>query len=644
MAPPPEIGTSRNLLLLLVGVFSHTSDACTVLAVTPEATRDGSTYVTHTDDAEGAGDPRPVRVHGKSFEQKISRPVYANVQTYETPTQIGQIPQVRRTYTFFRSSMYGMINEKQLVLGESTCSSIAPINFAKHVGNGGKALFGIQELTKIVLERCDSARCAVKTAGTLAEKYGFYQDADTPTGEAFAAGDPREVWLFHVLPDSTGASAIWAAARVPPGHAAVIANMFTIREMKLDDEANFLTSSNLEVHAEAAGWKRGTPLDFTAIFSAGEYNGKHYSGRRVWRALSLLGGNATFPAQYGDLRIDAPYPMSTTAAGKLDLEDVTRVLRDYYEGTPYDLTKGASAGPWGTPNRYGLAATGMGTWERPISIFRCDHSYVGQARHWLPDACGGTLWFGPHNPHGTVYVPFAIGMKRLPPEYVEWAAPFQFDRRGAFWAHSAVQSLAEARFAWIQPEARGLSKLLEAQGLIVQAAVDAKCAVNAQTLDVEAITVAYLTHASFVARRAWGLVEQILYRFADGYFHQGSSEPKSLGYPLAWLRSVGYPGQLPDAAEDAGLSPPIGPRLSTVSPPPDSVQGLEAWQVAAFKDEQNIGKEHIQALVPNFGFAWGLLFGTLLGAALSVAWLKRPTSAGASASDKDTLLDYRIYT
>jgi len=37
---------------------------------------------------------------------------------------------------------------------------------------------------------------------------------------------------------------------------------------------------------------------------------KHYSGRRVWRALSLLAPHANLPEDYGDMRTDTPYPPS----------------------------------------------------------------------------------------------------------------------------------------------------------------------------------------------------------------------------------------------------------------------------------------------------------------------------------------------
>ena len=56
-------------------------------------------------------------------------------------------------------------------MAESTCSAVFGANA---VGYGGKALLSIDSLSRIGLERCDTARCAVETMGSLAEKYGFY--------------------------------------------------------------------------------------------------------------------------------------------------------------------------------------------------------------------------------------------------------------------------------------------------------------------------------------------------------------------------------------------------------------------------------------------------------------------------------------
>jgi dipeptidase len=433
--------------------------ACTVIAATAGATADGSVLVTHSDDAEGSGDPRVYRVPAAYHGHGAERPVFANAGDFRKPEVIGSIPQVGHTYAYYRTG-FGMLNEKQLVLGEGTTSSISKPNDAKPVHKGGKALLGIQELTMLVMERCATARCAVETAGNLTEAYGFYQDADTPTGEALALGDTREVWLFHVLPDSTTSSSVWAGARVPDGHVTSIANMFMIRDMNLSDTDNFLASKNIEDEAERSGrWdkKSGKPIDFTHVFSDGEYMAKHYSGRRVWRALSLLAPNAGLSPDYGDMRADAPYPFSVPAGVKVTPQTLMRIHRDYYAGTPYDLTQGLAAGPWGTPNRWSMPGAALGaTWERPISIYRQDLSYIAQARHWLPDACGGTLWFGPHNAQGTVYFPLPIGAEQVPAELGSFAMDSgAADRGGAFWAFSAVQQLAESRFAWISKEVRG---------------------------------------------------------------------------------------------------------------------------------------------------------------------------------------------
>ena len=51
------------------------------------------------------------------------------------------------------------------------------------------------------------------------------------TSEALAVSDPAEAWIFHILPDPTGESAIWAAQRVNDEHFAVMANMFVIRQV-----------------------------------------------------------------------------------------------------------------------------------------------------------------------------------------------------------------------------------------------------------------------------------------------------------------------------------------------------------------------------------------------------------------------------
>ena len=86
----------------------------------------------------------------------------------------------------------------------------------------------IRQLSLLALERTKTARDAVKLMGALAEKYGYY-GADwsggdgslAEAGEALSVVDKEVAWIFHVLPDDTGASAVWAAQRVPDDHVSI---------------------------------------------------------------------------------------------------------------------------------------------------------------------------------------------------------------------------------------------------------------------------------------------------------------------------------------------------------------------------------------------------------------------------------------
>ena len=239
--------------LAFVAVLFGAASACTTLVAGKSATIDGSVMCVHSNDGDGdtAGN--------LDFVPAADWP--ANATTY------GGIPQVPSTYAYFtKEGGYASTNEHQVSLAESTCNGI----FA------GRApgLLNIVDLSLLGLQRATTARAAIQVMGGLAEKHG-YNDA----GESLFVTDPHEAWVFQILPDDTGASAIWVGQRLPDHHVGVVANAFTVRAVDFaaqdaggSSNLSFLTSANMRAVALKHGrWKAGEPFDFTRIYSGPEY-------------------------------------------------------------------------------------------------------------------------------------------------------------------------------------------------------------------------------------------------------------------------------------------------------------------------------------------------------------------------------------
>jgi len=136
---------------------------------------------------------------------------------------LGYIPQVPHTFALIEG-LYGIMNEHQVAVGESTCAAKifnGPKGFL-----GSTALLEVSELSQIALERARTrtAREAITVMGQLAERHGYYsaewdlQRAGLDmvlgeAGEALTVTDPLEAWVFHILPDDTGTSAVWVSSR-----------------------------------------------------------------------------------------------------------------------------------------------------------------------------------------------------------------------------------------------------------------------------------------------------------------------------------------------------------------------------------------------------------------------------------------------
>jgi dipeptidase len=537
------------------------ADGCTVFIVGKDATVDGSVLVSHSNDGEFDTDPRLVKVPAADHLPGSRRNVHFSPESfpryvgydrqipeyYPRPEQeeifepIGSIPQVPHTFAYLEDT-YGAVNEKQVGIGESTCSGVfgsIPLG-----APNGTALLSVDQLTQIAMERASTAREAVQLMGDLAVEYGFYGAGEFEgTAESLGVTDPTDSWIFHILPDPTGKTAIWAAQRVPEDSFAVLANMFVIREVDPEDDKNFLMSDSVHSVAMNYGWWKEEDglLDFTKVYSDGEYAHKFYSGRRMWGAYHLASPSHNFPSDYVDLQSDPVYPVFVKPDKKISQLDLFNFHRYYYQGTEFDLgASNIAAGPFGSPDRW-KAGPGEnevhGNWERSIGLYRTSDTYVVQSRSWSDEDVGAVLWFASASPHGSVFTPFIVHLSDIPSSFRS-GHQSNFDRKSAFWAACFVHNIANLKWSYAIKDIQTRQAELEERSVAMVKQMDEsiKTGCNMTTVEIE-----YLKNADAIVTSLWSLSDEIMFKYASGFVNEAPNDMSEMvGYPAWWLKEVGY--------------------------------------------------------------------------------------------------------
>ena len=158
--------------------------SCTSIMVGKKASADGSVMTSHTCDSWYRTWMQ--MVPAKDYANDTVTAVYdgrMHTQTASDSTKMyrkGVIPQVRHTYRFLDTA-YPCLNEKQLAIGETTISG-------KDILRNKKGMFMIEELARIALERCSTARGAIRLMGDLVKQYGYGD-----SGECLTIADKDEV-------------------------------------------------------------------------------------------------------------------------------------------------------------------------------------------------------------------------------------------------------------------------------------------------------------------------------------------------------------------------------------------------------------------------------------------------------------------
>jgi len=522
---------ARAGAILLAGALSFSAEnptakleSCTVIGAGRLATVDGSVITSHTD---CCSECRIQVIPGRTYPKGAQAPVHWGMVYFgaeddrhalpigEFGRVIGQIPQVERTFTYFHTG-YSQMNERQLAIGESTCSQRAELDVAWIEGLT-RQIMTVEQAQVFALQRCSTAREAVKLIGSLVEKYGFLPSCGG--SEALCIADPRELWTMEICsvgpewtPESGKPGAIWVARRVPDDHVIVIANYFRIREFDLKSP-DTLASPNVVKEAVDRGWydpKGGWPFVWQEAYAPAIMEGilsrmwlvtsTLAPSLKAWpkRALTDAAAPRTIYAQ--PFEGAAFYPWSFKPEKKISVRDVIAFQRSAFEDTIYDMTWDPA---WMVP-------AGGGRFEKsPMAspyisadmekVLRVRHhrtiagqgyGMVAQLRSWLPDPVGGVYWVYVDNPKVGPYVPIYAGVSDVSPLYkiYDFRA---YSEDSARWAYDFVEKLALLRWQPALKDVEAARAPLEDAFFADQAAVEAQAAALLKTDPAAAVK--YLT-------------------------------------------------------------------------------------------------------------------------------------------------------
>ncbi len=423
------------------------AENCTSIMVGRLASTDGSVMTSHT--CDGRYRTWLEVVPARKTEKDSLHPVYWGTLFTEEAwdrngvIRKGEIPEVASTYAYL-STAYPCLNEKQLAIGETT------IYGRKELIND-KGLFLIEELEKIALERCTTAREAIALVGSLAEEYGYADLA-----ECITIADKREVWQLEIAGSGPGKpSALWVAQRIPDDHVGIAANIPRISEVDFKNNDYFMTSSDLRRKARDLGyWDGKEPFKFYKVINTG----KPYAIREFF-VLSTLAPSLGLTMDMDEL------PFSVRPEKKVSVRDVMALYRQTYEGTQYDMTKNLLVRVT-TKDQAGNEVTDtvkspvVSNWmnndlrtlinevkpgtierQRTIAIAGCSYSHVIQCREWLPDEVGAVAWFSFDNPGQSPRIPIFSGTMSLP-ESFSICGQHRYREDAAIWAFREANRLA----------------------------------------------------------------------------------------------------------------------------------------------------------------------------------------------------------
>jgi dipeptidase len=452
----------KKLLIALVvagsylGVTAQTQpqdeffgESCTSIMVGKKATTDGSVITSHTCDGRYRT--------WLSFEKAEDHPdtvlykVYKGTLKTETAWDrrkmdlVLEIPQVSHTFAYLNTA-YPCLNEKQLAIGETTF--VGPRELVNE-----KGMFLIEELERIALQRCTTAREAIKLIGELIKEHGYGD-----YGECITIADKKEVWQMEILGEGKDVvGGVWAAQRIPDDHVGISANISRIGELDLKNKDYYMASDNVFKAAKRLErWDGKETFKFWKVWGG---------TKKPYRIREYFVLNHFAPSLNLNMEMDE-LPFSVKPEQKISVQDVMAMYRETYEGTEYDMTKNLKivkkkyndkrevisedtikspiAHPWPTGNdrnTYNYLAENTMEYQRTVAVSWCSYSHIIQLRDWLPDEVGGIAWFSFDNPGQSPRIPIFSGVNELP-ESFNYCGQKKYRQDAAIWRYRKANKLA----------------------------------------------------------------------------------------------------------------------------------------------------------------------------------------------------------
>ncbi len=455
-------------LIIISGLALTPAEACTNLIVGKKASADGSVMCTYNCDGFGFSGSLFYAPAGRHEPgEKIA------IHGWGPTHQDRFVDQVEYTY-----NVVGLMNEHQLTIVESTFDGRAELR-------NREGLLDYFSLMRLALQRCKTAREAIRCMAELVETYGY-----NSTGESITICDPNEAWIMEIIGKGKGNNgAVWVALRIPDDCICAHANLSRIRQFPLEQKRVYtsISSRNLKhierpevacvyaadviSFAREKGWFSGKDEDFSFrdAYCPIDFENVRYADARVW---SFFRHHRTDMDQYlpyieGDFEKCDHLPLWVKPDKPLTLRDLQQDMRDHFEDTPLDMTIDMTAGPWGMPIRplpMHIRSTDGADFfrERPIATQQSGFTMTCQMRSWLPDDVGGVTWFNCDDADMVAYVPIYCCITQVPDCFRPENNPRnEFSFESAFWMNNWVANMVYPRYAMMIDDLRAAQKELE---------------------------------------------------------------------------------------------------------------------------------------------------------------------------------------